>query len=70
MTIPHQKKISIVYKWPGFLFDSEQLYEGQVDQDGAVMANISSAKAAGLLETKEKIKKDDQDTARSPWQSI
>ena len=27
------------------------------------MASISSAKAAGLLETNEKIKKDDQDTA-------
>ena len=34
-----------------------------MDQGGAVVANISSAKAAGLLETKEKIKKDDQDTA-------
>ena len=30
---------------------------------GAVVANISSTIAAGLLETKEKIKEDDQDTA-------
>ena len=33
-----------------------------MDQGGAVVANISSAKAAGPLKTKEKIKKDDQDT--------
>ena len=33
-----------------------------MDQGGAVVPNISSTKAAGLLETKEKIKKGDQDT--------
>ena len=43
-------------------FDPEQLYESQVDWGGAVVANISSVKAAGQLETKEKIKNDDQDT--------
>ena len=34
-----------------------------MDWGGAVVANISSAKAADLLKTKEKIKKDDQNTA-------
>ena len=34
-----------------------------MDWGGAVVVNISSAKAAGLLKTKDKIKKDDQDTA-------
>ena len=33
-----------------------------MDWGGAVVANITSAKVAGLLEPKEKIKKDDQDT--------
>ena len=27
--IPNRKKISIIHKWPNFLFDPEQLFEGQ-----------------------------------------
>ena len=34
-----------------------------MDQGGAVVANISIVKAAGLLKTKDITKKDDQDTA-------
>ena len=52
-------KIKIVYKWPEFLFDPERLFEGQIDRSGASTSNVSSSKAAGLVETKEAIKTDD-----------
>ena len=56
-------KIKIVYKWPEFLFDPERLFEGQIDCSGASTSNVSSSKAAGLVETKEAIKTDDQQAA-------
>ena len=45
--------IPITYKWPEFMFQPEHLCEGQVDMQGAITANASSAKAVGLQETKE-----------------
>ena len=61
--ILNRKKISIVHKWPNFLFDPEQLFEGQQVQGGGVESNASSAKSAGLLEMKEKVKKDENQPA-------
>ena len=63
VTIPNRKKISIVHKWPDFLFDPERLFEGQRVRGGGVESNASSAKSAGLLEMKEKVKKDENQPA-------
>ena len=56
---PGGMKIRIVHKWPEYLFDPQRLFEGQLDRGGGVASNASSAKAAGIVETKETLKQDD-----------
>ena len=54
---PSWKK-HIIHKWPELIFDP-----GQVDCSGVSVVNSSSEKGAGLQETTEMVKTDDQEVA-------
>ena len=51
VTSPGQA-IHIIYKWPEAMFDLAYLFQSQVDSTGTAIENTTSAKAAGLNETK------------------